>query len=64
MLTMAFSHKISQLYEHPAIRLKAENLIERKMNHLEEEVKYELLGSDSLEAMMGSLDATLNEISG
>jgi Lon protease-like protein len=31
---------------------------------LEEEVKYELLGSESLEAMMGGLDATLNEISG
>ncbi len=31
---------------------------------LEEEVKYELLGAASLEAMMGGLDATLNEISG
>jgi Lon protease-like protein len=31
---------------------------------LEEEVKYELLGADSLETMMGGLDATLNEISG
>lgn len=31
---------------------------------LEEQVKYELLGADTLEAMMGGLDATLNEISG
>lgn len=31
---------------------------------LEEQVKYELLGADSLEAMMGGLDATLSEISG
>ena len=31
---------------------------------LEEQVKYELLGADSLETMMTGLDATLNEISG
>ncbi len=31
---------------------------------LEEQVKYELLGADSLAAMMSALDATLNEISG
>jgi Lon protease-like protein len=31
---------------------------------LDEQVKYELLGADSLETMMGGLDATLNEISG
>lgn len=31
---------------------------------LEESLKYELLGSESLEAMMTGLDATLNEISG
>ena len=31
---------------------------------LEEQIKYELLGAGSLEAMMGGLDATLNEISG
>lgn len=31
---------------------------------LEEQLKYELLGASSLEAMMGALDATLNDISG
>jgi hypothetical protein len=31
---------------------------------LEEQIKYELLGSGSLEAMMDGLDTTLNEISG
>ena len=31
---------------------------------LEERLKYELLGSESLETMMTGLDATLNEISG
>lgn len=31
---------------------------------LEEQLKYELQGAGSLEAMMGGLDATLNEISG
>ena len=31
---------------------------------LEEQLKYELLGAESLEAMMGGLDATLSEISG
>jgi len=30
----------------------------------EEQVKYELLGAESLDAMMSALDATLNEISG
>jgi len=31
---------------------------------LEEQVKYDLLGAESLEAMMDALDSTLNEISG
>ena len=31
---------------------------------LEENIKYELLGAESLEAMMSALDSTLNEISG
>ena len=31
---------------------------------LEERIKYEMLGAESLEAMMDALDSTLNEISG